>query len=157
MRWQLNLFTTMTDSNSNKRTPLHEKLVKVPESYRNPNHILQTKYAESYVNHIIEQVQYQSPLKSGITGRISVVDIEKAIYWLLQLILSQIATKKMAFLAQCSGSHPSHLLPHLRRSRLHGKILSMPTWPNTFTWKRLAPLFSRKWWAPRTIRTATGG
>lgn len=51
----------MTDNT--RRTPLHE-LVK-PDAYISPNRILQTKYAESF-NHFRDQVQFNSPMKSGI-------------------------------------------------------------------------------------------
>ena len=51
--------------NDNTRRMALQELVKSSESFRSPNHILQTKYAESYASHFMEQVQYQSPLKSG--------------------------------------------------------------------------------------------
>jgi hypothetical protein len=53
----------MTDNNT-RRLPLNE-LVKVEADYRSPTKILQTKYAESF-NQFMEQVQSQTPLKSGI-------------------------------------------------------------------------------------------
>ena len=51
----------MTDNN--RRAPLHDQFSK-SETYRSPNRILQTKYAESF-SHFREQVQYHTPLKSG--------------------------------------------------------------------------------------------
>jgi hypothetical protein len=56
----------MTESNNRQRTPLQELVSKATESAirsSSPGRILQSKYAESYVNYK-EQVQYQSPMKS---------------------------------------------------------------------------------------------
>ena len=59
----------MTDNT--RRTPLHE-IVK-SETYRSPNRILQTRYAESFT-HFMEQVQFHSPIKSGIVILVSESD-----------------------------------------------------------------------------------
>ncbi len=52
----------MTDNT--RRAPLHDQFSK-SDAYRSPNRILQTKYAESF-SHFMEQVQYHTPLKSGM-------------------------------------------------------------------------------------------